>query len=103
MRKGLHCVELIKSQPLTSVKYMGALDCFGFRKHVWSFHCSGCRSIVRILCAPERVEILVGRGEWKAKEFKVVCDNPDCDHIFYLTGLPAPEQGHPSSGKLAGS
>ena len=102
MGKGPHDVELIKSQPLTPVKYMGVLDCFGFRKHVWSFHCSGCRSIVRTLCDPESVEILIGRGEWKDKKFKAVCDNPDCDHIFYLTGLPEPEKGHPSGSKPAG-
>lgn len=92
MGNGPYNVQLIKSQPLTSVNYMGVLDCFGFRKHAWSFHCSGCRSIVRIFCDVESVAILVGRGQWKEKKFKSVCDNPDCGHIFYLADLPEPEQ-----------
>ena len=103
MPEELHNVEIIKSQPLTPVKYMGALDCFGFRKHAWSFHCSGCRSIVRILCDPQSVETLIRRGDWKDRKFKAVCDDPACNHIFYLAGLPAPGQGHPSDGRPAGS
>ena len=83
MGKGPHGVELIKSQPLTPVKYMGVLDRFGFRKHVWSFHCSGCRSIVRTLCDPASVAILMERGYWKKRKFKAVCDNPDSSANFH--------------------
>lgn len=90
MGNGAYNVQLIKSQPLTPVKYMGVMDCFGFRKHAWSFHCSGCRSIVRILCDVESVAILIRRGQWKERKFKAVCDSPDCNRIFYLTGLPKP-------------
>ena len=90
MTKKPYTVEMIKSEPSPPVKYVGVADCCGIPKHVWFFHCSGCRAIVRIFFDTDSTEILIGRGEWKRKKFKVVCDNPDCRHIFYLKGLPKP-------------